>query len=52
MDSLPRGASWSCEPFEIVVDEKDEKGNLRTEIIHLWKWGNVFASLSESQPFV
>jgi hypothetical protein len=26
-----------CEPFEIVGDERDEKGKLRTEILHLWK---------------
>ena len=37
MDSLPRSASWSCEPFEIVGDERDEKGKLRTEILHVWK---------------
>lgn len=37
IDTLLRGAKWTCELFEIVGDEKDEKGEFRREILHLWK---------------
>ena len=30
-----------CEPFEIVSDEKDEKGEIWHEILHLWKQNPV-----------
>jgi Plavaka transposase len=37
IDTLPRGAKWTCEPFEITGDERDENGKLRREVLHLWK---------------
>ena len=37
IDTLPQGAKWICEPFEITGDERDENGELRREVLHLWK---------------
>ena len=41
IDTLPWGTKWTCEPFEIVGDEKDEKGHFQHEILHLWKQNPV-----------
>ena len=37
IDTLPRGAKWECEEFEITGDEQDEKGKRRSEVLQLWK---------------
>ena len=41
IDTLPRGAKWPCEPFEITGDERDENGELHREVLHLWKQNPV-----------
>ena len=37
IDTLPQGAKWICKPFEITGDKRDENGELRCEVLHLWK---------------
>ena len=38
---LPQGAKWICEPFKITGDKRDENGELRREVLHLWKQNPV-----------
>ncbi|KAL6300356.1 hypothetical protein BKA93DRAFT_819505 [Sparassis latifolia] len=37
VDALPQGSSWSCEPWEVMGNKLDEKGNTCTETLELWK---------------
>ncbi|KZP20961.1 hypothetical protein FIBSPDRAFT_1021562 [Athelia psychrophila] len=37
IDALPRGPEWTCEPFVVTGDEVDDKGELRTEEVDLWR---------------
>ncbi|KZP30194.1 hypothetical protein FIBSPDRAFT_908162 [Athelia psychrophila] len=37
IDALPRGPEWTCEPFVVTGDEVDDKGQLRTEEVDLWR---------------
>ncbi|OBZ74731.1 hypothetical protein A0H81_05568 [Grifola frondosa] len=37
IDALPRGPSWTCEPFEVTGDLTDDKGQTRVEEVELWK---------------
>lgn len=40
-DTLPQEAKCTCEPFEIIGGEKDEKGEFHWEVLHLWKQNPV-----------
>ncbi|KAH9942200.1 uncharacterized protein BXZ73DRAFT_87866 [Epithele typhae] len=38
LDQLPGGAAeWICNEWELVGDEKDDNGNLKTENVELWR---------------
>jgi hypothetical protein len=37
IDLLPTGPGWSCEIFEAVGCEIDERGEKRVEVFELWK---------------
>ena len=37
IDTLPRGPKWECEELEIIGDERDNKGKLKSEVLQLWK---------------
>ncbi|KAJ7113327.1 hypothetical protein C8R43DRAFT_1138622 [Mycena crocata] len=37
IDALPGGPKWDCEIFEIVGDEKDADGKVKTEEVEFWK---------------
>ena len=37
IDTLPRGPKWECEELQIIGDERDDKGKLKSEVFQLWK---------------